>query len=219
MDVSPTAGPPPTNQGKINMRWVAGVFILIATALPGGAQAPPAQTTRPDYYPVKAGAKWTYDLDPGNGRKIRVTNQIVRFETINGKSMARLETVINGRVAMTQHLLSTPEGVFRCRLSESDVSPPLCFLKYPFKEGEAWQAEPVIGNEHSKMSFKSGRHEELMSTAAKYQAISVACEISVEAAQLKTKSWYAPDVGMVKDVREWGDTTVTMELVTFEAGR
>ena len=201
------------------MRWIAGIVILIATAIPVGAQAPPAQKTLPDYYPAKAGAKWTYDLDPGNGRKIRVTNQITRIETINGKAMARLDTVINGRVIVTQHLLSTPEGVFRCRLSGSDVSPPLCFLKYPFKEGEAWKAEPVIGNEHSKMSFKSGSHEELKSAAAKYQAISVACEINADRAQIKIKSWYAPDIGMVKDVREFGDTTVTMELVSFEAGR
>ena len=157
------------NRGTTKMRWVAGIFIVIATALPDGAQAPPAQKNVPDYYPLKPGATWTYDLDPGNGRKIRVTNQIARIETIDGKSMARVETVINGRVALTQHLLSTPEGVFRCRMSDADVSPPLCFLKYPFKEGETWKAEPVIGNEHSQMSFKNGRHEELTSSATRYR--------------------------------------------------
>ena len=201
------------------MRWVAGIFIAIAIALPGGAQAPPAQNKLPDYYPLKPGTKWTYDLDPGNGRRIRVTNQIARIETIDGKSMARLETIINGRVAMTQHLLSTSEGVLRYRLGEADVSPPLCILKYPFKEGETWQAEQVIGHEQSKMSFKSGRHEELTASVAKYQAISVECEINADGAQLKNTSWYAPDVGMVKDTRAFGDKTITMDLVTFETDK
>ncbi len=201
------------------MRWAAGIFIMITTGFPVGVQAPPAQKKPPDYYPLKPGTKWTYDLDPGNGRKIRVTNQIARIETIDGKSMARVETVINGRVAQTQHLLSTPEGVFRYRISDADVSPPLCILKYPLKEGETWEAAPMIGGEQLKMSFKSGRHEEVISTAAKYQAISVVCEINVEGTRVKTTSWYAPNVGMVKDTREFGDKTITMDLVTFEAGQ
>ncbi len=201
------------------MRWIAGIFLVIATTISDGAQAPPGRKELPDYYPLKPGTKWTYDLDPGNGRKIRVTNQIARLETIDGKSMARLETVINGRVALTQHLLGTPEGIFRYRISEADVAPPLCILKYPFKEGETWEAEPMIGRELSKMSFKSGRHEEVTSTAAKYQAISVLCEINGGGARVKTTSWYVPDVGMVKDTRDLGGKTVTMDLVAFEAGK
>jgi hypothetical protein len=201
------------------MRWVAGIFVLIATAVPSAAQAPSNQKKLPDYYPQKPGMKWTYDLDPGNGRKIRVANQIARIETIDGKSMARLETIVNGRVAMTQHLLSTPEGVFRYRMGETDVSPPLCILKYPIKEGETWKVEPTIGREQSRMSFTSGRHEVVLLTGAKYQAISVVCEINVEASQVKTTSWYAPDVGMVKDTRKFGDRTITMDLVAFEVGQ
>ena len=50
-------------------------------------------------------------------------------------------------------------------------------------------------------------------------AISVTCEINVDAAQGKSTSWYALDVGLVKDTRKFGDTTITMELVTFEAGK
>jgi hypothetical protein len=201
------------------MRCLTGLFLLFATALPAPAQAPPAQKKLPDYYPLKPGTRWTYDLDPGDGRKIRVANQIARIEIIDGKSMARLETVINGRVAVTQHLIGNHEGVFRCRLGEADVSPPICILKYPFKEGETWKAEPMIGRDQSKLSFKSGRHEEVMSTAAKYQAISVGCEINVEGGLVNTMSWYAADIGMVKDTRAFGDKTITMNLVTFEAGK
>jgi hypothetical protein len=219
IDATLIAGPSPAHQGEFNVRWVAGIFIAIAIALPGGAQAAPPEKKLLDYYPLTPGTKWTYDVDPGNGRKIRLTNQIARIETIDGKSLARLETIINGRVAMTQHLLSTSEGVLRYRLGEADVSPPLRILKYPFKEGETWQAEQVIGHEQSKMSFKSGRHEELTLTAVKYQAISVECEINMDGARLKNTSWYAPDVGLVRDTRDLGNKTITMDLVTFEAGK
>jgi hypothetical protein len=104
-------------------------------------------------------------------------------------------------------------------LGEADVSPPLRILKYPFKEGETWQAEPMIGHEQSKMSFKSGGHEELTLAAAKYQAVSVVCEINMDGARLKNTSWYAPDVGLVRDTRILGNKTITMDLVTFEAGK
>jgi hypothetical protein len=201
------------------MRWVAGIFLVIATALPSPAQAPLAQKKLPDYYPLKPGTNWTYNLDPGDGRKIRVTNRIARIETIKGKSMARLETIINGRVAVTQYLLSTSDGVFRYRMGEADVSPPLCILKYPIKDGESWIVDSMIGQEQLKMSFTSGRREEVVATAAKYQAIPVVCEINAPGGQITTTSWYAPDVGMVKDTRQFGDKTITMDLITFEAGK
>jgi hypothetical protein len=56
-------------------------------------------------------------------------------------------------------------------------------------------------------------------TAVKYQAISVECEINMDGARLKNTSWYAPGVGMVRDTRDLGNKTITMDLVTFEAGK
>jgi hypothetical protein len=202
------------------MRWVAGILIVLATTLPGGAQAPAAKQELPDYYPLKPGTKWTYELDPGNGRKIRATNQITKLETLDGKLMARMETVINGRVATTEHLIGTPMGVFRYRMRDIEVSPPVCFLKYPFREGEAWVAEPKIGRLQLKMSFQSGRAEQVTSIAGKYDAVTVAYVIDLNGTPAKTTSWYAPNVGLVKQSTEiGGDKTTTMELVTFEAGK
>ena len=180
-------------------------------------QAPPAKTRLADYYPVRAGSRWTYELDTGNDRKFRMTNQIAKIETIDGKPLARFETVINGMVAGTQHLLSTPEGVFRYRMGDAEISPPLCFLKYPFKEGETWIAEPMIGDEHMKISFKTGRREQVMSLGGKYQAVSVVMEIDVNGNRVKTTSWYAPEVGLVREIRKIGDTIITMSLVKFDA--
>jgi hypothetical protein len=211
--------PVPGSPRKATMRSVAGMLLVLAAALQSAGQAPPTEKGLPDWYPLKPGMKWTYDLDPGNGRKIRVTNQITGIETIDGKPLARLETIINGRVAGTQHLLSTPEGVFRYRMSGAEVAPPVCFLKYPVKEGETWDAESTIGPQQLKMSFKSARQEDVVLPAGKFKAVSVAFENNMDGFQLKTRSWYARDIGMVKERREIGEQTITMDLVTFESGK
>jgi hypothetical protein len=219
MELNRIAEPAPGSPGKTNMRWVAGMLLVLAATLPSAEQSPPAKKSLPDWYPLKPGMKWTYDLDPGNGRIIRVTNQITGIETIDGKPLARFETIINGRVAGTQHLLSTPDGVFRYRMSGAEVSPPVCFLKYPVKEGETWTAESTIGPQQLRMSFKSGRQEDVIMASGNFKAVSVAAENNADGLQIKTSSWYARDVGMVRERREIGGQTITMDLVTFEAGK
>jgi hypothetical protein len=207
------------HQGKINMRWLTGIFIVLATALPSEAQVAKSKNKLPDYLPLKAGTKWTYDVDAGTGQKVQVTNQIVKIETIDGQSLARMETVVNGNVAATEHLASTPKGVFRHRANGVEVSPPICILKYPYKEGEKWEQETKIGPQEVKISVVSGPSEQVMTTAGKYKAVSIALETNVNGLKIDTTSWYAPDVGLVKQKVLLGDKNITLDLVKFEAGK
>jgi len=119
-------------QGKINMRRVTGIFVVLAAALPSASQDAPGKNRLPNYYPLKAGTKWIYEADEGNGQKTQVTNRIAEIESIDGQALARLENVIDGNVASTEHLASTPKGVFRHRAKGVEVNPPVCILKYPF---------------------------------------------------------------------------------------
>jgi hypothetical protein len=200
------------------MRWVTGVFVVLVTALPGVSQVAPDKKKLPDYYPLKAGTKWTYELDAGNGQKVQLTNQIVKIETIDGQSLARIESVVNGMVAATEHLASTPKGVFRHRVNGVEVKPPVCIMKYPFKEGESWVAEPMVGPQQLKMSIRSGSNEEVTSPSGKYKTVTVVVETSVNGVKLNSTSWHAPDVGIVKQITEIGGKNINLELIKFEAG-
>ena len=202
------------------MKCASGIFIVLITAFPGLAQDAPKKAKKlPDYYPLKTGTKWTYEVDPGNGQKVQVTNQITKIETIDGKSLARMETVVNGMVAATEHLESTPKGVFRHRSNGVEVSPPVCVVKYPYKEGETWTAEPKIGPQQLKLSLKSGKEEEVSVAAGKYKAVSVNVESDVNGVKINSTTWHAPDVGIVKQFTEFGGKSLKMELVKFEAAK
>jgi len=201
------------------MKWVTGIFVVLATALPGVSQVAQDKKKLPDYYPLKAGTKWTYDVDAGAGQKVQVTNQIAKIEMIDGKSLARLETVVNGMVVATEHLANTAKGVFRHRAQGADAVPPVCVVKYPFTEGEKWESETTIGPQHLKMSMLSGKNEEVTVPAGKYKTVTVVVETSVNGTKINSTSWFARDVGIVKQVTELGDKVIKLELAKFEAGQ
>src|SRR5262245_1755100 len=118
------------------MKVITGVFVVLLAALPSWAQAPAkTQASPPNFFPLKVGTKWHYQLDQGTGQKGTMVNQIAKIETIGGKEVARLESVVNGNVVATDYLSANNEGVFRNRYNDIEVSPPVCLLKYPPKEG------------------------------------------------------------------------------------
>jgi hypothetical protein len=200
------------------MRRSPGILILFAAALSNGAQAPSDKQNAPSYYPLKPGTKWTYEVDAGTGEKARMTNQIAKNEMIDGKSMARFETVFNSSVQQVEHLSSTPEGVFRCRINGTEVSPPVCVLKYPVKAGESWKADAKLGDQVLKMKFVAGKLKEVTTSAGTYKAVSVETETNDNGTNIKSKCWFAPDVGVVKQKLEIGDSSITLDLIKFEAG-
>ncbi|MDB5352584.1 MAG: hypothetical protein JWN86_3831 [Planctomycetota bacterium] len=207
------------NLGSTTMRWSAGILIVLATAFVSEAQTPKVEKPLADLYPLKVGTKWTYDVDAGNGQKVQVTNQISKLETIDGQSLARMETLVNGNVQTSEHLSATAKGVFRHRANGVECTPAVCILKYPPKEGEKWEETTKIGPQEVKMACVSGPSEEVTTQAGKYKAVSVAVDTTINGVKLESTSWYAPGVGMVKQKVVIGGRTITLELVKFEAGK
>src|SRR5262245_58504305 len=148
--------------------------------------------------------KWHYQAEAsttgaaGTGQKIMIVNQIAKVENIDGKSLSRLETVVNGEVKATEHLSSNDQGVFRDRLNGVEVTPPICILKYPVKEGQSWESDTKFGEQELKVSAREGRSEEVQVPAGKFQAAQAVVETSVNGMKISTTYWFAPDVGIVK---------------------
>jgi hypothetical protein len=203
------------------MKAIATIGILLVAALPGWAQAPSAKPTKdkvPTYYPLKVGSKWHYQVDAGEGRKVLIVNQIAKIENIDGQNLARLETVANGEVKATEHLSSNDQGVFRNRYNGMEVTPPVCLLKYPIKEGQSWETETKAGEQQLTVSGREGRAE-IQVPAGKYQTVTCLIETSVNGMKISTNYWFAPDVGVVKQTIDLGGRVVNMELVKFEDGK
>ena len=177
-----------------------------------------SQEKAPDYFPLKAGTKWSYEVNQ-DGKKLKTTSQIAKVEAIDGKSVALLETTINGEVSATEHLATTEKGVFRQRVNGIELSPPVCVLKYPVKKDDTWETESTIANEQLKVKGKVIDNEDITVAAGKYKAFRVEIETSAAGMRNITTLWFAPDVGVVKQSTENEGKAVTAELEKFEEGK
>jgi hypothetical protein len=214
---------------KALLRTLVAAIVMVS---PVAAQSPPsgksavqapagkATAKAPDYYPLKPGTTWHYQLDTGDGQKRQLTSQIAGVDNVDGKDLARLQVFADGQALATEHLASTDRGVFRVRMNNVDVSPPICLIKYPLKTGQSWGGETESKGEKMKVDCSEGKPEEVKVPAGTYQAIP--CTIVVTAGPQKYTNvfWFAENVGIVKQRSEIpGPVTVVMELTKFEAAK
>jgi hypothetical protein len=205
------------------VRAITGILLIFLSALPGLAQEPaPKARTRdstPDYYPLKVGSKWHYQVETGNGQKVTIVHQITKIENRDGKPTALLEESVNGEVQASGHVGVEADGVFRYGFKGTKVSPPVCLLKYPVKEGSSWETETTIGNQQYTVSARSRGAEEVQVPAGKYQAVPVKIETTVKGDKVSNTYWFAPDVGIVKQLVDVRGRSYSMELLKFEEGK
>ena len=193
------------------------LVLMMSTAAVGQDEAT-EKGKAPDYYPLTLGTKWIYELR-AEGQKKKLTNQVAKFETIDGKKLAVVETVIDGTVTGTAHIAVTDKGVMCHRMNGVELAPPLCVLKYPFKKDDTWEVETTLGAEKMTVKGKAVGTEEVTVPAGKYKAVKVELERTVAGMQVSATSWFAPDAGVVKQTMSSGGSTATLELEKFEAGK
>ena len=198
------------------MRQAIGFLLVLTIGFASAAQQ--AETDKektPDYYPLKPGTRWVYQVE-ANGKKVQLTNQISKLETIDGKSLALVESSVNGSITATEHLTTTDKGIFRNRTNGVEISPPICLLKYPVTKGETWESEATLGNQQMKVKSKSVDIAEVTVPAGKYKAVRVDVEISVAGLNASFSYWFAPDVGVVKQTTDLGGSKISAELEKYE---
>ncbi len=199
------------------MKVINGVLVLLVATLPGMAQEAAQKAT--DYYPLKAGSKWNYQVDFGNGQKATVVHQIAKIEDINGKPQAVVEQLINGEVRGTEYVGVDAGGVYKYRYNGVELSPPVCLLKFPIKAGSTWETETKTATQQITIKAEAGAAEEVQVPAGKYQAVSVKIKTKVKGNEVLTTYWFAPEVGIIRESTTIPGATLKMELTKFEAGK
>src|SRR5262249_17564341 len=173
----------------------------------------------PNFFPIKAGTKWHYQVDQGTGQKGTMVNQIAKIESIGGKEVARLESVVNGNVVATDYLSANNQGLFPNRHNNIEVSPQNCLMKYPLKEGATCETQTKFSDQQLSVTGREGKSEDVQVPAGKFQAIPVVVEATTNGMKISTSFWFAENVGIVKQTLDWGGKTVNVELVKFEPGK
>ena len=174
------------------------------------------------YYPLKVGNKWTYQIESDAVAKgsSKLMNQIAKIEKIDGVSLSRLETTAKGKVVASEHLSITDKGIFRNRYNGTEVSSPICMLKFPIKKGSTWKVESKVGEEKLSVSCKSDE-EEIEVPAGKFKTVKVVMDAEVVGAGIivSTTYWFSQGVGVVKQHVNINSMQFTLLLEKFEEGK
>jgi hypothetical protein len=200
------------------MRRLTAFLLVVVTVVFNQSRLPAADKESPtDLYPLKLGNKWHYRVD-GGAREGTMVIHIAKIEKIDDQMLARLEGVVRGKTVISEHLASTEKGVFRHRINGIEISPALCLIKYPVKDGESWETEIKVGEEMAKAVCRVGK-DEIEVPAGKYKTVTVKVDIEQDGAKFTSTYWFVAGVGIVKQTFDIGGVKATLELEKFEAGK
>ncbi|MCS6977040.1 MAG: hypothetical protein NZM31_08560 [Gemmatales bacterium] len=169
---------------------------------------------KPNYMPLKVGNKWTFKADFG-GQTVELAQKVVKVEKKDGRNVATIEMDFAGQT-VTEQTGSDERGVFRYSFQGVPVDPPVQALKLPFKKGESWEASYKVQGQEVKATMKSEAEEEVSVPAGKYKALVVATEMDLGGQKISVRTWFAPNVGIVKQTFDFGGVAGTSELAKFE---
>jgi hypothetical protein len=201
------------------MRLLAAPVLALLFCAPGLArsQDKPGEGPRrsPEYFPLKKGAAWTYRTQDKP-----VTVRVADFEKIGNDVCARLEYLgSDNKVTATEAVTVREDGVYRVKFGGSLVNPPLCFLKLPLKNGQKWKFDCKIAGQDVKGGFVEGAEKDVKVPAGKYDTVTVTTTADtqkIDEQPVTITYYFAPKVGMVKQIVEIGGARTILELEKYE---
>ena len=117
-------------------------FLLLLTA---GAFAQHPDSSSQDYYPMKVGCQWTYNL-PGNDAQQKMQQKIEVASLISG---TKYDVFVDfGPMSMEEKIEKGPDGVYLNSQRGGflgpywkDINPPEKMLTLPLQIGIKWKGE------------------------------------------------------------------------------
>lgn len=193
---------------------------MFVTALLAATLAAPVPKAKvPElYFPTVEGTKWVFQTNNGERTYDEEMDAVSKVVEKNGKYTITVSRGVGKRARHTQYEVSA-DGVFAPVGAEtkSGTWPPL--LKIPAKDGDSWKVEFKDPTRVADVSFTVGTEEEVTVPAGKYKAITVTREAKSTGSSLKETSWYAPGIGLVKQVTEVDGHSWLRELKEFTPGK
>jgi len=173
-------------------------FIPPGATPPDVKQDADARTKQgPTYMPLQVGNRWEYSLTQ-NGKSGTLISKIARIEVVSNIALAVLESEVDGKVTSTEILREIDLGVIRLRSGQLAPTPPFLILRSPAKGGDKWNAAFVVGKNKGTYVVETAE-EEIDVPAGKFKTIQTAMTIRLGTGKPSTtKTWYAQNVGIVK---------------------
>jgi hypothetical protein len=191
------------------IRLAVGAMVLLV------GEVSLAQTPN-EYFPLKPKTKWTYKVQD---QTVEVV--VAGQEKFNNEDCAKVDTLVNGKVVASELYTVRADGVYRVKVKDDKIDPPVKVLAVPPKAGAEWEIKSKVGNQTVSGKFKiKDLNEKVMTPAGSFEAVLVE-GIDLEIAGTKTtvKTWFAKGTGVVKLSYKIQDAESILELTKYEEGK
>jgi hypothetical protein len=201
----------------------AVLFVSLPRAQDATKPAPP-----PALYPLKEGSKWVYTSGKDS---IEVT--VKGKEKEGMEDVYELVTSRNGVPEANEHIVVRADkdhvGVYRVKVAGVKVTPELCFLKVPVKEGEKvkpWKVSSLLGPEKLEGEFTLGEEEIELAVKdkkdkEKKKAVTVSgSDMLANGQKMSLKYYFVKNMGLVRQEASLaGSKKVTLEFKDYEPAK
>ena len=171
---------------------LAAMTIMVLTdALAAPVPKAPPETT--SYFPNKVGAKWVYTEDGQDHTEV-----VTAVQKKDGTTTVTIGREEGRQTPPRGTFAVSATGVFKTGDGAATITPPLCLVKLPHKDGGEWDA--ALTMQGTKLMGTRTAHgpEKVQVPAGTFLAIRVESEMNLRGTAWRTTYWYAPGVGEVK---------------------
>jgi hypothetical protein len=175
--------------------------------------------------PIAPGTTWRYNMteeigkglnvpnvktDPDGKIRLPVSYRLDGTEDVDGKDLLKFEMHRAGTITNTDLLTVDEHGITcwaRVNLDGELVkfSPPQTMVAAPLKKGAAWNFNGQAGELKVQQHYDVVAEENIDVPAGKFQAFRIRGEQTIPN-RMTIDRWFAPGVGIVKDVTTMQDT-------------
>jgi hypothetical protein len=192
------------------LRLAIGVTVLLV------GEVALAQNTSYEYFPLKPKSKWTYKVQDQT-----VEVQVGPTEKFGGEECTRVDTIVNGKVQASELYAVRGDGVYRVKIKDDKIDPPVKILAIPPKKGDSWQINSKVGMQpiSGKFTIKEV-NEKVNVPKGSFETVLVeGADLEVAGSKTTVKVWFAKGVGVVKLSYKIQDTESVLELTNYEEGK
>lgn len=189
----------------------AAIVLIGGGVLAQGPKSPDAD----GYFPLKSKTKWTYKVQD---QTIEVVVSNTDKAPAGGDELTKVDTLVNGKVVASETYMIRVDGVYRVKVKDDKIDPPVMILKIPAKQGDSWEIKSKVGTQTVSGTFKVKDTKEKINVMGKDAEAIVVEGDNLDVAGTKTtvRTWFVKGVGVVRLSYKIQDAESTLELTKFE---
>jgi hypothetical protein len=180
----------------------------VAVLVAGAALAQPPKEGD-SLFPLKAKTKWTYKV---GDQTVEVV--VAGTEKFNNEDCTKVETLVNGKVIASELYSVKPDGVYRVRVKDDKVDPPIKVVPTPAKKDGNWEFKSKVGQQSVSGKFVVKSESEKIKLGDKeYDTVLIeGADLDIAGTKTGVRLWLAKNVGIVRLAYKIQDSESVLEL-------